>query len=378
MNKNTLLIVDDTPSNIDILVDMLFEYDIVSALNAKEALKILEVEKIDLILLDIVMPEMSGYEMCKILKKNSLTATIPVIFLSSNSAPEDIQKGFLLGAVDYVTKPFNSIELKSRIKTHLELNEYRKNLEQKIKNEIEKSKYKDEMIFHQSKLVSMGEMIQNIAHQWRQPLSQINSNVMLIEIALHYKSNVDKKEIQRQMDKIESLTKYMSNTINDFTNFFSKDKKKEKFSLYEAVMNAQVIIEGTLKHHQVAIELQIDKNISLNSYKNELQQVILVILNNAKDILLLKKIKNPKIQIKTFNKNEKIILKICDNAGGIPENILYKIFEPYFSTKHKTQGTGLGLYISRMIVEDSLDGELFAQNEENGACFSIEFKNTLL
>jgi len=373
MKKNTLLLVDDTPSNIDILIDMLFEYDVIDALSAEEAFKVLKNEKIDLILLDVVMPKMNGYEMCEILKKDLHTANIPVIFLSSNSAPEDIQKGFLLGAVDYITKPFNKIELKSRIKTHLELTEYRENLELKIEKEIEKSKYKDKMIFHQSKLVSMGEMIQNIAHQWRQPLSQINSIVMLIEIALYNKSNVDKEMIEKQMNKIESLTKYMSNTINDFTDFFSKDKQKKLFYLYEAVTNALVIIEGTLKYHQIEIEFQVDKKVSLYGHKNEMQQVILVILNNAKDILLIKNIVDPKIIIKIFQIEKKIILKICDNAGGVPQNILYKIFEPYFTTKHKKQGTGLGLYISKMIIEDSLEGKLFVKNENSGACFSIEF-----
>ncbi len=373
MKKNTLLLVDDTPLNIDILIDMLFEYDVIDALSAEEAFKVLKNEKIDLILLDVVMPQMSGYEMCEILKKDVNTAKIPVIFLSSNSAPEDIQKGFLLGAVDYITKPFNKIELKSRIKTHLELTEYRENLELKIKNEIEKSKYKDEMIFHQNKLVSMGEMIQNIAHQWRQPLSQINSIVMLIEMALYNKSNVDKEMIEKQLNKIESLTKYMSNTINDFTDFFSKDKQKKYFHLYEVVTNALIIIEGTLKHHQIEIEFQVDKKISLYSHKNEIQQVILVILNNAKDILLIKNITNPKITIKIFQIDKKITIKICDNAGGVPQKILYKIFEPYFTTKHKKQGTGLGLYISKMIIEDSLEGKLSVKNENGGACFSIEF-----
>jgi len=105
MRKKTLLIVDDTASNIDILVDMLSEYDIVDALSAKRAFQILEVEKVDLILLDIMMPNMNGYEMCEKLKQNSFTKNIPIIFLSSNSAPEDIQKGFLLGAVDYVVSP---------------------------------------------------------------------------------------------------------------------------------------------------------------------------------------------------------------------------------------------------------------------------------
>ncbi len=374
MRKKTLLIVDDIASNIDILVDMLSEYDIVDALSAKRAFQILEVEKVDLILLDIMMPNMNGYDMCEKLKQNSFTKNIPIIFLSSNSAPEDIQKGFLLGAVDYVTKPFNKIELKSRIHTHLELSEYRENLETKIQKEIEKSISKDEMIYHQSKLVSMGEMIQNIAHQWRQPLSEINSNVMLIELALHRNSQPDREVIEKHMNAIEALTKYMSNTIDDFKDFFSKDKRRETFYLYRAIEDSTQIILGTLKHHEIELNLHVDKEISLYSYKSELQQVLLIILNNAKDILVLRDIKSPKIILKAFLKDEKIVINICDNAGGIAKDILYKIFEPYFTTKHKKQGTGLGLYISKMITEDSLGGSLHLTTTSSGACFSIELR----
>ena len=376
MKNKTILIVDDTPSNIDIAVEILHEYDIVDALSASEAFKILEIEKIDLILLDIVMPEMDGYKMCTILKSDNKTANIPVIFLSSNNSEEEIAKGFELGAVDYVTKPFHKSELKSRIKIHLELFEYREQLEQKIELEKRKSKDKDEILFYQSKLVSMGEMIQNIAHQWRQPLSQINSNVMLIELALHQKSGVDKDTIENQMNEIESLTKYMSDTINDFQNFFSKDKQKEHFRMNKAISNALEILKGTLTHFKIEIGFTIDEEILIYSHKNEIQQVILVILNNAKDALIFKKTKEPKIDIELTKNEDNIVLCISDNAGGIEKENIYKVFEPYYTTKHQSQGTGLGLYISKMIIEESLNGNIYVENGDKGACFKVVLKET--
>jgi len=196
--------------------------------------------------------------------------------------------------------------------------------------------------------------------------------VILIEIALDDEKGVDRKLIEKQMYEIESLTQYMSNTINDFKNFFSKEKIKEIFFLHESLINALVIIKGTLHHHEIEVELDIDKNISINSHKNEMQQVILVILNNAKDMLLLKEIKEPKIKIKIHKITDSVVIKICDNAGGVPDKIIHKIFEPYYTTKHQTQGTGLGLYISKMIVEDSLGGKFFVNNNSEGACFSVE------
>ncbi|RLA79773.1 MAG: hybrid sensor histidine kinase/response regulator [Epsilonproteobacteria bacterium] len=371
MKKNTLLIVDDSLSNIDILIEMLPQYDVVDALNASDAFKILELQTVDLILLDIVMPIMDGYDMCKILKKEPKTTKIPIIFISSNNSPEDIQKGFEAGAVDYVTKPFNKLELVSRIKTHLELHEYRENLEKKIEKEIKKSQEKDKMLFQQSKLISMGEMIQNIAHQWRQPLSQINAHVMSIESALYASSEATKKIIETDMNGIESLTQYMSNTINDFKDFFSKDKHKENFNLQESIHKSLDIIAGTLKFHDINIVLEVDENIVINGHKNELQQVILVILNNAKDILFLNKTDNAEITIEVIKIKNQYKIDIIDNAGGIPEKIIDKVFDPYFTTKHETQGTGLGLYIAKMIIESSLDGKLWVENTQDGACFSI-------
>ncbi len=168
--KQTILIVDDIIENVDVLVEVLKEYDLITALNGKTALEIVKDENIDLILLDIMMPEMDGFEVCKILKENSDTVHIPIIFLSAKDKDDDIQKGFELGSVDYITKPFNPNELLSRVGTHLKLRAYEKNLERKVEEEIQKNKLKEQMIYQHSKQAALGELLMHIAHQWNQPL----------------------------------------------------------------------------------------------------------------------------------------------------------------------------------------------------------------
>jgi C4-dicarboxylate-specific signal transduction histidine kinase len=167
----------------------------------------------------------------------------------------------------------------------------------------------------------------------------------------------------------------MSKTIDDFKDFFSKNKNKETFYVQELIEKSVYIVKGTLKANNIEIQINADKNITCHGYANELQQVIVVILNNAKDMFISRNIFKPKIEIdvKKFDENLEII--ICDNAGGISPSIVDKIFEPYFTTKHKSQGTGLGLYISKMIIEESMGGLLYVTPLKQGTCFHIDLKD---
>jgi len=370
MNNKTILIVDDTIENLDILSELLEAYDVVETTSGVDALEIVNNQEIDLILLDIIMPNLNGFEVCQKLKSHPKTSKIPIIFLSAKSSQDDIQKGFEIGAVDYVTKPFNPTELLSRVQTHLELYKYQSNLEQQVQVELQKSKDKDEMIFHQSKLISMGEMMANIAHQWRQPLAQINSSVFRIDAMLE-DLHIQDVEIEKQLQDIETTTEYMSNTINDFKDFFEITKQREKFTLNIVIQNALNIIGASLKYHDIKVELFLENELPINTYKNELQQVLLILMNNAKDTLLINQIAKPKISIITKLERDQVSITVKDNGGGVDEKIIHKIFEPYFTTKHQTQGTGLGLYISKMIIEKSARGSLSVLNTKDGASFKI-------
>jgi len=248
-----------------------------------------------------------------------------------------------------------------------------KELQEKMEMELKKSSDKDKMLFHQNKLIAMGEMLENIAHQWRQPLSQINSSVLLIDDILHEK-NFKNIDIEERLLEIESLTSYLSNTINDFKDFFAQHKIKKEFSFKEMIEKSIYIVKGSLKQNHIEIVVDIEKDFRFKGYESELQQVIVVILNNAKDALISRDVNMPRINIDLEKKNGCFVIRVYDNAGGIPTDIQSKIFEPYYTTKYKSKGTGLGLYISKKIIEESMSGELNVFNMRDGVCFEIKLK----
>ncbi|MFW2552747.1 ATP-binding protein [Aliarcobacter butzleri] len=244
-------------------------------------------------------------------------------------------------------------------------------LEKRIEDEIKKNTKQQHMIMQQNKLAQMGEMIENIAHQWRQPLAQINSSIILIDARLEKHSFKDTL-VENKLTEIESLTFYMSKTISDFKNFFNPNKKKTIFKVENAIQKASDVLKGLINSHHIQIEINIEKDLKINSYLGELQQVILIIINNSIDAFIHMNIHFPKILINAYTDNENLFMHIEDNALGINLDLLDKIFEPYFTTKHKAQGTGLGLYIAKMVVENSLLGFLSVENKQNGACFTIK------
>lgn len=243
-------------------------------------------------------------------------------------------------------------------------------LQKRVAEELDTSKEKDKMLFHQSKLIAMGEMIENIAHQWRQPLSQVNSCVLLIDDILDEKGMYD-ETIENKLHEIESITKYMSNTIDDFKNFFDQNKTKETVIVEDIIKKSIEVLKGRIEIHDIKMKVDYATAYELYTHANELQQVILIIFNNAIDILVTNEISRPQVMVNIEKDKDNIVITICDNAGGIKEKEINKVFEPYYTTKYKAKGTGLGLYISKIIIEDSLLGELKVENTSSGACFHI-------
>ncbi|MFY9074885.1 HAMP domain-containing sensor histidine kinase [Malaciobacter mytili] len=256
-------------------------------------------------------------------------------------------------------------ELKSMINDMID------NLEIKIQEEISKRLEQEQLLIQQSKLASMGEMIGNIAHQWRQPLAQISAIHMNMKVTYDF-NKFTKEYLDTKIKEANKLTSYMSQTISDFQNFFKPQGEKEEFSIQKACQEAYFIVESSLKYHGIEVSFDIKEDINVFGYKNEYSQVILNILSNAKDILLERQIENPKINIEIKNGENYAIVKIHDNAGGIKENIIDKIFDPYFTTRYKTQGTGIGLYMSKNIIERNMNGYINVKNVDNGALFTIK------
>ena len=261
--------------------------------------------------------------------------------------------------------------VKEDIEDKIKIREFNTLLEEKIQQAIEESRKKDELLSHQSKLATIGEMIGIIAHQWKQPLSSLSMRIQAIKIKNSYaKETIDDEYIESFVSENMELIQFMTKTIDDFRDFFRQDKAKEDFNIINCINKTLNIVKPQLKDARIDLDIK-GEDFTTNGLQSEFQQVIVNLISNARDVLIEKEIENKKIKIYTEIKGNKGILFIEDNAGGIKEDILDKIFEPYFTTKGVGKGTGIGLYISKTIIEDTMNGELAVSNTKNGACFRI-------
>ncbi len=249
-------------------------------------------------------------------------------------------------------------------------------VEEKMK--LQKAQERDkQLLIQQSKMATMGEMIGAIAHQWRQPLNSLGLIVQKIKLA-YQKGILDETYIDDSVEKSMKQINFMSQTIDDFRNFFKPNKELEYFEVIKSINEVLAMLLSQFKNHNINLEI-IGDEVTINGYSNEFKQVILNILNNAKDAIITRQEKSEivngeiKIYIKTIKNN--VFVEIEDNGGGIQIDIIDKIFEPYFSTKSSSNGTGIGLYISKSIIEDSLKGSIRVKNSLNGAIFTIIISN---
>jgi signal transduction histidine kinase len=245
---------------------------------------------------------------------------------------------------------------------------YKINLSEREKKEQE------QLLVQQNKLASMGEVVAMIAHQWRQPLSEINGVILNMDID-HQKQQLPPKKFNYYLDNIETTTAYMSKTINDFLDYFKHNKKVEKFSVSNLIEGTLNLVSSINKNH-INIEYIKHPEIILSSYKSELTQALLIILNNALDACV--KVDSPHITIFIEVKNKYIIISVKDNGSGISPNILDKIYDPYFTTKHKSKGTGLGLYILKMIIEESMQGKVELKSHEEATICNLYIPNIVI
>lgn len=233
-------------------------------------------------------------------------------------------------------------------------------------------KLQDQFLQQQAKLAQMGELLSMIAHQWRQPLTAISAASENLKLK-NLLNKIDNNTIDIATNDINKYTNYLSNTINDFKNFYKTNKSIEKTTLNEMLEKSLNIIEDAIYFKNIKIIKNLNSISPINTYKSEVTQVILSLLQNAEDVLIEKQIVNPFIKIKTFEDKKYLYLQVIDNGGGIPENILDKIFDPYFSTKHEKNGTGLGLYFAKSIIENNCNALLTAKSNGQEAVFTIIF-----
>ncbi|MDD2888076.1 MAG: ABC transporter substrate-binding protein [Aliarcobacter sp.] len=257
------------------------------------------------------------------------------------------------------------IDISELKNTQRKLKKLNIDLEQKVQEELEKNKNQQMIIFQQSKLTEMGMMLNMIAHQWRQPLNNISLMVNTI-ILKQKKDHLTIENLDRFKSNFQEQINYLSNTIDDFKNFFKPKKEKELFILRDSILTTYSLVKPIFDKNQIQLNFNIDSKISYFGYKNEFSQVILNIINNSKDALIEKNIENKLIDIFVSLSQKDIIITIQDNANGVKNSDLEKIFELYYSTKKSLNGTGLGLYISKIIIQEHFNGAIIASNKNNG------------
>ena len=245
------------------------------------------------------------------------------------------------------------------------------NLESKINEEIFKRSEQEKLLIQQSKLASMGEMIGNIAHQWRQPLGELSALLINIQVK-HEFHDLDDAYMLSSIQQCIKINAFMSGTISDFQNFFKPSKEKEVFEISEACERAITILQASLKYHGIEFSFDISEKMEVFGYPNEFAQALLNILSNAKDVLSEREISNPSIRLYLKKGYKYILIVIEDNGGGILPEHMDRIFEPYFTTKYAIQGTGIGLYMTKMIIENNMGGIITVKNTPSGALFTIK------
>jgi two-component system, sensor histidine kinase and response regulator len=396
-----LLIVDDKEENIYALQSVLESHfeniTYFTALGGEKALEICLENDIDLLLLDIQMPVMDGFEVAKYLSQNKKTKNIPVIFLTAIFASDEFfKKGFEYGAIDYLTKPIDERQLLNKLSFYMKFLQKDKELAA-AKEELQK------MLVQQSKMAAMGDMIGAIAHQWRQPLNTIAIIVQDIKPAFRC-GEVDQAYVDELSASTMKQVEFMSKTINDFRNFFQPSKKKEKFVVINALSEAVGLYAVKLKDENISLKMTcsfycdkgcvrefslngskvdgmplINCDMMMSSYKNELEQVALNIISNAVDAIKSKRALQGQdyegeIVLKFEQTKDGIKITIRDNGCGMSDEVREKVFEPYFTTKGEVHGTGIGLYMSKIIIEQNMGGELSVlSNESGGVDFILNF-----
>lgn len=369
MNNFNILLVDDIQENLYSLGELIkeiFDVNIYNALNAKEAITQLLNNNIDLILTDIQMPDINGFELVEYIKTIDTLKDIPIIFITGIYDKKEYQStGYNLGAIEYISKPIDDELLKSKLNIYIKLFERKRSQE----NEIRRM---NDLLIYQSKFVAMGEMISMIAHQWRQPLTTLSLILDRMNL-LNELNKLDKIKFKENYSRSSELIQHMSKTIDDFRNFYHFDEKRENLNFEEIINKSLELIKPLMDEKSIDLEVLLDnkcKNVILNLNLSKISQVFLNIYKNALDEFEEKKIKNSYIKVSSICNEKGLIIDIEDNAGGIPENILDKIFDPYFSTKNGN-GTGIGLYMSKMIIEQHTNGSIEVFNRLSGACFRI-------
>ena len=304
------------------------------------------------------------YELTFVTKKGEDLHTI--VNATTITLPDNAKRTFA-----FITDISEQKELEQMLlQQQYNINELNTNLKHRIEAEVQANRKKDHIMYQQARLASMGEMVANIAHQWRQPL-----NIIALIIQEFYISGqlgtLNREKIEKEYTRANSVLQYMSSTIDDFRTFFQHNDTGERFSISSAIDSVMTLISKAMEHNKIEVITEIDETLYVFGHKNEFVQTLINLLNNAREAIIAQDREEGKITIKTHREEGMIVVSIQDNGGGIEKEDREQIFEPYFTTKHQAQGTGLGLYMSHQIIVNNMNGTLEVENREEGSCFLI-------
>ncbi len=253
----------------------------------------------------------------------------------------------------------------------MQLREVNSTLEERVREEVTKNREKDIMLIQQNRQAALGELFDHIAHQWKQPLNSIAVVIQALGSTCAYEQ-VTTKDILETVDSIMDMVEHMAQTVEVFRNFYKPDKEKSVFLVKDSIDKALSFVTPVFRRYGIEVDVDAEPELSAFGYPKEYAQVLLNLLGNAKDAFRERGIENPRIDIKAFADGDNTVVTITDNAGGIPDKNIESIFDLYFTTKESSGGTGIGLYMSRNIIEKNMGGKLTVSNVDNGAQFRIE------
>ncbi len=373
--ENKILLVDDDTKNLQVAMNILKDYNVIYAQSGDKALELLEKNNFDLILLDVVMPTMDGYFVCSKIKQNEKTKRIPVIFLTVKDDEKDIVKGFELGAVDYITKPFYSEVLLKRVEVHLklasvmnELELVNTNLNLLVKEQVDQIRQKDEIIVRQSKISAMASIIDVITLQWKQPLDKIKLYLQSLDLKF---TNIDEFKSDEIFKKTLNEVNKLDIVMDDFHKFFNNKKNKEKVNIKVSLDNVLFSLKEEMNKLNININIEGDNLLSLNIVFDELKHIFSKLISKSiENFKSNSLVQSKQINISIEDTNQSIFIIYKDNANTYDEEQIEKLFLTPCSLKH--DNFDLGFYLVKVFVEKNF-GLLSVEKTSDGIKYIIRF-----
>jgi len=376
----TLLYVEDNLDARAMTVMLLEDYfgGIEVAKNGLEALEIFQQKNVDIVITDITMPKLDGLSLARKIKEYN--EEIPVLIFSAYNDVEKFMEAIAIGVDGYLVKPLDLTQLQNSlckafkgIKTLRENEQYKKALESKVQNQTDVLRKKDTLLLEQAKFAAMGEMIDIIAHQWKQPLNTVVMHSSYLEECLKSDKKIDYDELAEYFQNVNTQVEYLLHTLNQFRGFFRPNSVMVSTSIKEVIDATLILLKDQLIAHSVVVEVLCTDTLELFVHPNDLKQLFINIINNAKEAMEKDAIAKEKRKITICCKEyeNEIVITIADSGKGIPKEIQSEIFTMNFTTKSKSGGTGIGLYMCALICEKY--NATIAVDNDNGAVFTMRF-----